>query len=129
MKITIKPRRWILGLLLFSGFVASAQTTSTNNSVTTKTKEMKTYVIEREMPGAGSLNAAQLKSASQNSCSVIAELGPEIEWVHSYVTGNKIYCVYKAENEEIIREHAKKAGLPCNKISEVTTIISPATAK
>ena len=90
---------------------------------------MKTYVIERDMPGAGSLNAAQLKSASQNSCNVLAELGPEIEWVHSYVTGNKIYCVYKAENEELIREHAKKAGLPCNKISEVATVISPATAK
>jgi len=90
---------------------------------------MKTYVIERDMPGVGSLTAAQLKSASQNSCSVIAALGPDIEWVHSYVTGDKIFCIYKAENEEIIREHAKKAGLPCNKITEVATIISPATAK
>ena len=81
------------------------------------------------MPVVGLLTAAQLKSASQNSCNVLGELGPKIIWDHSYVTGNKIYCVYKAESEELIREHAKKAGLPANTISEVVTVISPATAK
>ena len=90
---------------------------------------MKTYVIEREMPGVGSLTAAQLKTASQNSCSVINEIGPKIQWIQSYVTGDKIFCVYKAESEEQVREHARKTGLPANKITEVATIISPATAK
>ena len=125
MKKTINAIILVLAVSCMSSLSVSAQT----NQSTAKTTVMKTYVIERDMPGAGSLTGAQLKAASQNSCNVLAELGPEIEWVHSYVTGNKIYCVYKAENEEIIREHAKKAGLPCNKISEVATIISPATAK
>jgi hypothetical protein len=129
MKICIKPRHWILGLLLCSGLAANAQTTSTNNSVTTKTKEMKTYVIEREIPGAGKLTPEQLKGISQTSCGVLKEMGPSIQWIQSYVTGNKIYCVYKAENEELIREHAKKGGFPCNIVSEVATMISPATAE
>lgn len=89
---------------------------------------MKTYVIEREIPGAGSLTAEQLKGISQTSCGVIKQLAPEIEWLHSYVTGNKVYCVYKATSEEVIREHAKRGGFPANKISEVATIISPETA-
>ncbi|MBO9573086.1 MAG: DUF4242 domain-containing protein [Chitinophagaceae bacterium] len=90
---------------------------------------MKTYVIERNMPGAGKLTPEQLKAASQTSCAVIKELSPKIEWVHSYVTGDKIYCIYKAESPELIMEHAKKAGLPANSISEVATVISPATAE
>ncbi|MBX3240124.1 MAG: DUF4242 domain-containing protein [Chitinophagaceae bacterium] len=90
---------------------------------------MKTYVIEREMPGVGNLSAIELKTASQTSCTVLTEMGPKIQWLHSYVTGNKIYCVYKAESEEQIREHAKKAGFPASKISEVSTIIGPETAK
>ena len=111
--------------------VTASQAQSKNNSKTTITKstEMKTYVIEREMPGVGNLTAAQLKSASQNSCSVLKELGTGIEWVHSYVTGNKIFCIYKAESIELIREHAKKAGLPANTITEVQTVISPKTAE
>ncbi|MEO6611935.1 MAG: DUF4242 domain-containing protein [Chitinophagaceae bacterium] len=129
MKITIKPRLWILGLLLCSGVVAGAQTSSNNNPVTTKTKEMKTYVIEREIPGAGKLTPEQLKGISQASCSVLKEMGTSIQWVQSYVTGNKLYCIYKAENEELIREHAKKGGFPCNLVSEVATMISPATAE
>ena len=89
---------------------------------------MKTYLIERDIPGAGKLTPEQLKAISQKSCSVIKEMGPKIEWVQSYVTGDKIFCVYKAQNEELIREHAKKGGFPANKIMEIHTGISPATA-
>jgi hypothetical protein len=89
---------------------------------------MKTYLIEREIPDAGKLSPEQLKTISQKSCSVLEKMGPAIKWIHSYVTGNKIYCVYEAENEELIREHAKQGGFPANNISEVASIISPATA-
>ncbi len=115
--------------LLFSGYVSMAQTaTETNNSKTAKSTEMKTYVIEREIPGAGKLSADELKGISKASCAVLKEIGPRIQWVHSYVTGNKIFCIYKAENEELIREHAKKGGFPANTITEVPAVISPATA-
>ena len=89
---------------------------------------MKTYLIEREIPGAGKFSAEQLKAISQKSCSVIDEMGPKIQWIHSYVTGDKIYCIYEAENEALIREHAKKGGFPANSILEVASMISPATA-
>jgi hypothetical protein len=89
---------------------------------------MKTYVIEREIEGAGKLTTEQLKGISQTSCSVLHDMGSSIEWLHSYVTGDKIYCVYKAENEALIKEHAQKGGFPANVISEVGTVISPATA-
>lgn len=89
---------------------------------------MKTYLIEREIPDAGKLTPEQLKGISQTSCSVLKEMGPKIQWIHSYVTGNKIVCVYKAENEDLIREHAKKGGFPANTITQVHTTISPATA-
>ena len=90
---------------------------------------MPQYVIEREMPGAGSLGAEDLKLASQTSCSVLKDLGPQIQWVHSYVTDNKIYCIYRAPNEDIIREHAQRGGFPANKISQVRTTIDPTTAE
>ena len=90
---------------------------------------MKTYLIERDIPGAGKFTPEQLKSISQKSCGVLKEMGPQIEWIQSYVTGDKIFCVYKAQNEELIREHAKKGGFPANKITEVFTEISPATAE
>ena len=90
---------------------------------------MPKYVIEREIPAAGNMSPEQLQSASQTSCAVLQKLGPQIQLLQSYVTGDKIFCIYKAENEEVIREHARKTGLPCNKITEVATIISPATAK
>ncbi len=119
----------LIAIMLFASYVVAAQKSTANqNSKTTKATEMKTYVIEREIPDAGKLTAEQLKAISQTSCSVLKEMGPKIQWLHSYVTGNKIYCVYKAENEELIREHAKKGGFPANSISEVATIISPATA-
>ncbi len=90
---------------------------------------MPQYVIEREMPGVGSLGASDLKGASQTSCSVLRELGPEIQWVHSYVTDDKIYCIYRAPNEQIIREHAERGGFRANSISQVRTVIDPTTAE
>lgn len=90
---------------------------------------MPKYVIERDMPGVGNLSAEELKGASQTSCGVLSNLGPQIQWVHSYVTDNKIYCIYNAPDEEMIREHAKQAGFPANSVSEVKTIIDPVTAE
>ena len=90
---------------------------------------MPKYVIEREIPGAGKLSSEQLKGISQTSCGVLSTMGPEIQWVESYITTDKIYCIYNAPNQEMIREHAKKGGFPANAISEVTTIINPATAE
>ena len=90
---------------------------------------MPQYVIEREMPGVGQLDVSDLKQASQTSCSVLRDLGPEIQWVHSYVTDNKIYCIYRAPNEDMIREHAERGGFPANKISQVRSTINPTTAE
>lgn len=90
---------------------------------------MKTYVIERNFPGAGNLTGEQLKDVSQTSCAVLNEMGTSIQWQHSYVTGDKIYCVYKAENKNLIKEHARKSGFPANVISEVAIVINPATAE
>jgi len=90
---------------------------------------MPKYVIERVVPGASKLTPAELKTLSQRSCSVLNEMGPQIQWLHSYVTGDKLFCVYKAENEELIKEHAKIGGFPANKITEISTSISPATAE
>lgn len=90
---------------------------------------MPKYVIEREIPEAGKLTPEQLKAISQTSCGVLSKLGSEIQWVHSYVTDNKIYCVYNAPNEEMILEHAKQGGFPANSISKVATIIDPVTAE
>ncbi|QNM82963.1 DUF4242 domain-containing protein [Sphingomonas sabuli] len=90
---------------------------------------MPQYVIEREMPGVGGLGADELKGASQTSCSVLRDLGPDIQWVQSYVTDNKIYCIYRAPDEAIIREHAERGGFPANAISEVRSVIDPTTAE
>ena len=89
---------------------------------------MPKYVIEREIPGAGKLSAAELKAISQKSCGVLQKLGPQIQWEHSYVTDDKIYCVYNAPNEEMVREHAIQGGFPANRISQVRSIIDPTTA-
>ena len=90
---------------------------------------MPKYVIEREIPGAGSLSAEELNGISQKSCSVLSNLGPQIQWLHSYVTDDKIYCVYIAPSEELVREHASQGGFPANSISEVKNIIDPTTAE
>ena len=90
---------------------------------------MPQYVIEREMPGAGTLSPSELKEASLQSCKVLRELGPEIQWVHSYVTDDKIYCIYRAPDDRLIRTHAETAGFPANSVAEVRTIIDPTTAE
>ena len=90
---------------------------------------MPKYVIEREIPGAGNFTAEQLKGISQTSCGVLNKMGPQIQWVHSYVTDNKIYCIYNAPNEEMIREHALQGGFPANSVSKVSAIIDPTTAE
>ncbi len=89
---------------------------------------MKTYLIERDIPNAGAFTAEDLKGISQKSCAVLAGMGPAIEWQQSYVLGDKIFCVYKAENEELIREHGRQGGFPVNRITEIMSVISPATA-
>ncbi len=89
---------------------------------------MPKYVIERELPGAGSLSAEQLQEISRKSCGVLKELGPQVQWLESFVTDDKIYCVYIAPDEEMVREHAKRGGFPANRISQVRNIIDPTTA-
>jgi Protein of unknown function (DUF4242) len=90
---------------------------------------MPKYVIEREIPGAGKLSAEDLAGISQKSCSVLSELGPKIQWIESYVTDDKIYCIYIAPDEQAVREHARRGGFPANRISEVKRIIDPTTAE
>lgn len=90
---------------------------------------MPKYVIEREIPQAGQLTSEQLRSISQTSCGVLENLGPKIQWVESYVTDDKIYCVYISPNEELVREHAKLGGFPANVVNEVAAIIDPTTAE
>ncbi len=90
---------------------------------------MPKYVIEREIPGAGNISAEDMKAISQKSCSVLNELGPSVQWVQSYVTEDKIYCVYIAPNKEMVLEHAKRGGFPANSVSEVKRMIDPTTAE
>lgn len=90
---------------------------------------MPKFVIEREIPGIGSMSAEQAHAVSQKSCSVLRNLGPQIQWLHSYVTDNKIYCVYIAPNEEVVREHARQGGFPANSIAQVRRVIDPTTAE
>jgi hypothetical protein len=90
---------------------------------------MPKYLIEREIPGAGKLSPRDLQAISQKSCGVLNKLGPQIQWLHSYVTDNKIYCVYIAPNEKLIRDHAQQGGFPANRISEIATAIDPTTAE
>jgi cell division inhibitor SulA len=90
---------------------------------------MPKYLIERQIPGAGKMTPAQLQVISQKSCGVLSELGSQIQWQHSYVTGDAIHCVYIAPNEEMVREHARKGGFPANRVMQVGTIIDPTTAE
>jgi len=89
---------------------------------------MPQFVIERDMPGVGQLSGEQLKGASQGSCNVLRQLGPDIQWVHSYVTDDRIYCIYRAPSEELIRQHAEMAGFPANSIARIYATIDPTTA-
>ena len=90
---------------------------------------MPKYVIERDLPGAGALSLEQLQGISQKSCGVLSALGPQIQWIHSYVTADKIYCVYIAPSEAMVREHAKQGGFPATRVSEIRAIIDPTTAE
>ena len=90
---------------------------------------MPKYVIERDIPGVGKLGAEELKAISQKSCGVLKNMGPQIQWVHSYVTGDKIYCVYVAPDEQAVRQHAKQGGFPADQVSRVVTMIDPTTAE
>ena len=90
---------------------------------------MPKFVIERDIPGAGKLSAAELKAVSQKSCGVLRNMGPRIQWVHSYVTDDKIYCVYIAESEAQVREHAAQGGFPANRVSEVRSVIDPTSSE
>jgi len=90
---------------------------------------MPKYVIEREIPGAGQLSPAQFQAISQKSCGVLNNLGPHIQWIESFVTDDKIYCIYRAPNEAMVREHASQGGFPANRVSDVKTIIDPTTAE
>jgi hypothetical protein len=126
MKKMTKTLSLLMVALLLTGISVMAQTADVKN---VSAKEMHTYVIERNIPGAGQFSPAKLKTISQTSCTVLTEMGPEIQWLQSYVTEDKIFCVYKAENIELIKEHAKRGGFPANAIYEVSTVISPATAK
>lgn len=125
---TIKPiLLLIIAVLAFS--CANKEPTTADlirADITNSNKNM--YVIEREIPGVGDLTAEELQGISQVSCGVLEEMGSDIEWLHSYVTGDKIYCVYLATNEELVREHAKKGGFPANSVAKVGTIIDPTTA-
>ena len=116
-------------ILMFGSLTAYTQTASISKTKNEKSmKTMNTYVIEREIPNAGNLTAADLQGIAQKSCSVLNELGPDIEWVQSYVTDNKIFCIYRAVNEDILRTHAMKGGFPINSVHLLSTVISPATA-
>jgi hypothetical protein len=110
-------------LILLTSTVSIAQQTAPD-----KQTQLKTYVIERNIPGAGQFTPEKLKDISKTSCSVLKDMGPGIQWIQSYVTDNKIFCVYKAEDMELLREHAKKGGFPITAIYEVSSVISPATA-
>jgi uncharacterized FlgJ-related protein len=126
---TITNRVLLVTMMLFAGFASIAQTTPEKSNVkSTTAPKMKTYLIERDIPNAGKLTPEELKAISQKSCQVLKEMGPQIQWQQSYVTGDKIFCIYKAESEEQIREHAKKGGFPANSIIEISSVISPATA-
>src|ERR1700730_2419482 len=131
MKKITKHLSGLIVSMLLTGFACMAQSAVVPNNEKTKKEtqtEMKTYVIERNIPGAGQFTPEKLKSISETSCTVLKELGPGIQWLHSYVTDNKIFCVYKAENIEMIKEHAKRGGFTVNAVYEVSNIISPATA-
>ncbi len=90
---------------------------------------MPKYVIEREIPGAGKLSAQELQAISQKSCGVLNQMGPQIQWVQSYVTDDKLYCVYIAPNEEMVREHARQGGFPANRVMAIKAVIDPTTAE
>ncbi len=129
MKTIINRCFLLLVAFLISSQLSFGQKANSKNLTNTKTNTMKTYVIEREIPGAGKFTPEQLKGIAQKSCNVVKDMGPSIRWVHSYVTKNKLYCIYEAENEELVRKHAKLGEFPCNSVQEVASMFSPKTAE
>ena len=123
---TAKITKILMLFFMLSTGITAAQS---KDDAKAKESEMKTYVIERDIPKAGDFSMDELVSISQKSCSVIDEMGPSIQWLHSYVTEDKIYCVYKATSEELLLEHAEKGGFPATYITELSTVISPETAQ
>lgn len=126
MKKVAQHIHLLIVAIVFTGFSCIAQEAVVTTDANSK---MHTYVIERDIPKAGQFTAEKLKAISQTSCSVLTAMGPKIQWDHSYVTEDKIFCIYKAENIELVKEHAKRGGFPANAIYEVFSVISPATAK
>jgi len=120
----------ILSLFIFTMILSSCQQSSVADELRAEANNssMKMYVIERNIPNAGQLTTEELQGISQVSCNVLDELGNDITWLHSYVTDNKVFCVYKATNEELIQQHAAKGGFPADAIEQVSTIIDPSTA-
>ncbi len=136
MKILFKKLLGLIGSTLFTLILISFMMTGCNNTEKTsadsirseaKSTSQNMYVIEREIPGASDLTPEDLKGISQKSNGVLDEMGSEIKWMHSYVAGDKIYCVYSAPNEEMVREHALKGGFPANSVSKVAAVIDPST--
>lgn len=129
MKTLQKSFSLLIAAMLITGSVSFAQkTNANNNSQTSNQTQMKTYLIERNIPNAGKLTHEELKGIAQKSCSVVNEIGPNIKWLQSYVVADKLYCVYQATSEDLIREHGKMGGFPVTNIYEVENIFSPATA-
>src|SRR5215207_3261002 len=108
---------------------ATACVTLYPSNQSTEERTMPKFVIEREIPGAGKMSPADLKTISKKSCGVLSSLGPSVQWIHSYVTPDKLYCVYHASDESLVRRHAELGGFPANKISLVSSVIDPATAE
>lgn len=119
----------LLSLFILQQEATAQQKTSASAAAENSQGKMKLFLIERDIPGAGQLTPVELKGISQKSCTVLTSMGPKIKWMQSYVAGNKIYCVYQAEDEKLIKEHGQKGGFPITKITEISTTISPATAE
>lgn len=126
----MKTFKTLLITLLFLTVASSPARADNKPMPAGPSPKLNMYVIEREIPEAGNFSPEKLKAISQTSCGVLAEMGPQnIQWLHSYVTGDKIYCVYLAVNEQAVREHARKGGFPANSVATVSTVISPKTAE
>jgi|SRR6185436_2984255 len=130
MKSTKKTGTILMTVLMLMGYVTYGQKTDANSKSTTlKQTNMKTYLIERHIPNAGQLTNAQLQAIAIKSCDVVKSMGSQIEWDHSYVVGDKLFCVYRATSEEVVKEHGKKGEFPVNEIYEVAAVFSPESAK
>ncbi len=124
----MKSIRLIFGLLIIAVFACCNFKQDSSSHPATMATHRNIYVVERSIPGAGHLTKEELKAISQTSCNVLKEMGPDISWIHSYITSNKIYSVYTAQSEEMVREHARQGGFSVSSIERVSNIIDPSTA-